>query len=64
MSQRKGQEAFNLLYRFYPSIAEQIRGGEFDAFYDDSKLELFYAEVGRLLLVKISEQSDIIGDFE
>jgi hypothetical protein len=61
---RDGQRAFNLLYKFYPDIAEKIRGGEFDPFYDDRKLTLFYREVGRLLILRLEIKDEIIGDFE
>jgi len=40
-SQRWGQWAFNLLYEAYPEIANNIRGGEADPFYDDDRIPLF-----------------------
>lgn len=61
---REGQKAFNLLYKYYPEIAEKIRSTDSDPFYDDSKLPLFYQEVGRLLLLRLSFKDEIISDFE
>lgn len=63
-TQREGQKAFNLLYKYYPLIADKIRATEFDPFYDNSKLPAFYGEVGRLLLLHLSTKDEIISDFE
>jgi hypothetical protein len=35
---RKGQSLFIALSDIYPEIANEIRGGEFDPFYEDSKI--------------------------
>lgn len=37
--QRKGQAFFNLLYKFYPSVANSIRNTEYDPFYQDELLD-------------------------
>lgn len=49
---RKGQQAFNDLYRTHPDIADKIRGTVLDPFYDDSKLEAFRQRVAELLVEK------------
>ena len=46
--QRAGQKAFNELYAVSPEIANQIRGGKYDPFYDDTRLQAFYLEVDRI----------------
>ena len=38
---RKGQIAFNELYKTDPEIADKIRGTLSDPFYNDSRLPLF-----------------------
>ena len=48
MELRLGQIAFNELYATEPTIANLIRGSEFDPFYDDEKLEAFYEKVAEL----------------
>jgi len=45
---RKGQKAFNELHAENPKIANMIRGTVNDPFYNDKKLDAFYAEVERL----------------
>lgn len=44
MHMRKGQAAFNLMEILYPSIAEKHRGGNFDPFYNDAKVDAFIDE--------------------
>ena len=39
-SQRRGQATFNVLYEVRPDLSELIRGTVFDAFYQDSKLDV------------------------
>lgn len=40
-SERYGQACFNTLYfdAFDPEFAESIRGGQFDPFYDDDRVD-------------------------
>jgi len=52
MELRPGQIAFNELYTTEPSIANLIRGSEFDPFYDDEKLDAFYEKVAELKKLK------------
>ena len=42
---RIGQTYFNVLLDFYPNIAEEVRGTEFDPFYQDGQIEKFLAFV-------------------
>ena len=44
---RVGQGAFNLLVQIRPDIAEMVRGSDYDPFYDNSRLPLFYDFVMR-----------------
>lgn len=44
---RAGQATFNLLVRVRPDLAEMVRGSDFDPFYDDARLPLFYDFVAR-----------------
>jgi hypothetical protein len=46
---RKGQALFNVVYCFYPEIANEIRGSEFDCFHVDERIELFKRRVLELL---------------
>lgn len=45
IDQRRGQWMFNLLARVRPSLAEKIRSGPLDPFYDDSRVDDFLAYV-------------------
>lgn len=40
---RKGQAAFNALYLLAPYLANWIRRGPYDPFYDDERLPAFYS---------------------
>lgn len=42
---RHGQSAFNFVYEYLPTIANQIRGTENDPFYQSSRLNGFWNEV-------------------
>lgn len=42
---RKGQAAFNALAAVDSSMAEQIGGTALDPFYDDSRINAFYAAI-------------------
>ena len=44
---RVGQTVFNLLSVVRPDIAEMVRGSDYDPFYNDAKLALFYDFVMR-----------------
>ena len=45
---RHGQSAFNYVYEYLPTIANQIRNTENDPFYESSRLNGFWKEVKRL----------------
>ena len=45
---RPGQSAFNFVYEYLPTIANQIRGTDKDPFYQSSILPEFWDEVKRL----------------
>ena len=45
---RPGQSAFNFVYEYLPTIANQIRGTNKDPFYQSSILPEFWDEVKRL----------------
>lgn len=47
--QRKGQSAFNALYKEYPQVADKVRGTPADPFYDDDKLPEFWEFVAKEL---------------
>ena len=42
---RKGQAYFNYLYQLHPDVADEIRGTEFDPFYNDSRIEKFLNKI-------------------
>ena len=44
-SWREGQAYFNVLKDMHPEIADEIRGGLFDPFYDDDTVTAFIAEL-------------------
>jgi len=44
-SQRKGQAYFNLLYRFRSDLANSLRSGPYDPFYNDDRLTDFLVTV-------------------
>lgn len=43
--QREGQHAFNVLSKTRKDIADKIHGTEFDPFYDDSVIDVFWQAV-------------------
>lgn len=51
---RKGQAVFNAVEFYFPTIAEMLRGSDFDCFYDDSKIEGFIAECERRFEVRFN----------
>lgn len=40
---RHGQAAWNALYDLNPALASKVHGTDADPFYDDSKINAFYA---------------------
>lgn len=46
-TQRVGQRAFNLLAQVKPDVSSLLAGSDFDPFYDDARLPLFYDFVMR-----------------
>jgi hypothetical protein len=46
---RKGQALFNIVYHFYPEIANEIRGTKFDCFHKDERIDAFKERVIELL---------------
>ena len=55
-NQRLGQWAFNLLYEAYPEIANNIRGGEADPFYDDDRIPLFLQAILEHVKVYLADE--------
>lgn len=49
---RRGQAAFNALYRLVPDVADEIRTTPSDPFYSDERLPDFFAAVDRLTAAK------------
>ena len=42
---RLGQVYFNVLTGWYADIADELRGGDFDPFFDNSKIDKFINEI-------------------
>jgi hypothetical protein len=42
---RKGQAYFNALHEVHPELADEIRGGNLDPFYQDKRIDEFLAWV-------------------
>jgi len=42
---RLGQSYFNVLTIMHVDIADELRGGEFDPFFDDRKIDKFINEI-------------------
>lgn len=55
---RAGQRAFNELYRTDPALADLIRGGADDPFYDDARLPRFEAKVAALRAVAAARATE------
>lgn len=47
---RLGQAYFNYAEELYPEETNQLRGTEYDCFYDDTKISLFLHELNKQLL--------------
>ena len=43
--QRHGQATFNAACDVCPEIANELRGTEFDCFYDDDKADIFLSKI-------------------
>jgi hypothetical protein len=46
-SQRYGQAIFNAAYSLYPELADQLRGGSVDPFYQNENVTLFLQEMSQ-----------------
>ena len=47
---RLGQAYFNYAYELYPEETNQLRGTEYDCFYNDNKIPIFLEELNKDLL--------------
>lgn len=47
---RLGQAYFNYAEELYPEEANQLRGTEYDCFYDNNKIPIFLEELNKKLL--------------
>ena len=47
---RLGQAYFNYAYELYPKETNQLRGTEYDCFYDDNKISIFLEKLNKKLL--------------
>ena len=47
---RLGQAYFNYAYELYPEETNQLRGTEYDCFYDDNKISIFLENLNKKLL--------------
>ena len=47
---RLGQAYFNYAEELYPKEANQLRGTEYDCFYDNNKISIFLEELNKNLL--------------
>ena len=47
---RLGQAYFNYAYELYPKETNQLRGSEYDCFYDDNKISIFLEKLNKKLL--------------
>lgn len=47
---RLGQAYFNYAYELYPEETNQLRGTEYDCFYDDNKILIFLEKLNKNLL--------------
>ena len=43
------QEIINIAYLLYPEAVDELRGGEFDCFYDDRLVETFLEKLAQKL---------------
>lgn len=43
---RVGQATWNLAYDLWPTLAEPLRGGDYDPFYNDRVIGKFWAALG------------------
>lgn len=54
---RLGQYVFNASYALFPEEVNLIRGGEFDCFYNNSRVDKFLLTLRGLLTVKEKEEN-------
>ena len=47
---RLGQAYFNYAYELYPKEADELRGTEYDCFYDNNKISIFLKKLNEKLL--------------
>ena len=47
---RLGQAYFNYAYELYSEETNQLRGTEYDCFYDDNKISIFLENLNKKLL--------------
>ena len=47
---RLGQYLFNECYKIYPDETDELRGTEFDCFYDNSKVDIFLEKLKEKIL--------------
>ena len=47
---RLGQAYFNYACELYPEETNQLRGTEYDCFYDDNKISIFLEKLNKKLL--------------
>ena len=47
---RLGQAYFNYAYELYPKEVNELRGTEYDCFYDNNKIPIFLEELNKKLL--------------
>ena len=47
---RLGQAYFNYAYELYPKEVNELRGTEYDCFYDNNKIPMFLEELNKKLL--------------
>ena len=47
---RLGQAYFNYACELYPKETNQLRGTEYDCFYDDNKISIFLEKLNKKLL--------------
>lgn len=54
---RKGQNVFNSVHSLYPDIANELRGGDTDCFYNDNKIDEFLNALFQKLAEKNGEDN-------
>lgn len=49
---RYGQAIFNIAYKMYPDVVNNLRGTDFDCFYRDENVDKFFNALEDLMLEK------------